>query len=446
MNRRSSSQADKGNTVNNGSGVTLKDVHVEANKMIRKALLNDNLKADRKEREIYVSGPFFPCKQYRLKNQELVKKPSFIRNFKSDERNAQAVIEIVIPEISPNKTQSKEVEHEKIGAVKPCGISVNRASVAEVSINSLTKRQLCPTVINEACSKEFQNMKISEDKRKDLPESVQSGTQLEFELSQNVSGTTSECSHQGRLRKDNDIYETLIERKTTPSSASSKRASGQLGPRQTTPLLERRRESCFSIISNKTTRSNHFHTSTDQFVLDNISNPLLRESLRKILNPQSYLDNLDSTPGTETIPLVTSGDGTIFDEEIFLPKIRRRFKYRSLDMEDECKRPGFTNDGLKDKHKKQTIKSAGLVGNQRSLEQSSTRCTGIALTRNHSVRMLSIGPEYAVKGLVGQWLKRRSENAVHSRREKASVAKQEVYREVQLLKVGLSMRMLAGIV
>jgi hypothetical protein len=57
--------------------------------------------------------------------------------------------------------------------------------------------------------------------------------------------------------------------------------------------------------------------------------------------------------------------------------------------------------------------------------------------------MLSAGSQYAVKGIIGQWLKGR--NTPQKGRGKANAEKQETYREVQLLKVGLSMRMLAGI-
>ena len=455
MNRLSSSncQTVKSNTITNSLNVTLKDVNIEANKIMRKALLKENLKTDRKEREIYVSGPCFPCKDCRKKNQELLRKSSLIDNFVNDERISQAknhlLVETVVSENSPNEI--KEVDFEKKRAIEPCGVSANRTRIAELSISDSTKAQQCPIGIKEACSNEFKDMKVTEDKRNDFPESVRSGSQLESKLiqeKQSVSGTNAtESSHEGTLRNDQLESDTLLEMRTFARSPNSRRASGQSKPnywKQTAPLIERRRESRLSAISNKTTRSSHMRTSADQFALDNISNPLLRESLRKILNPQGYFNDFNHTTGEETTSLVTRENRTIFDEEILLPKIKRRAKYRSSVLEGEGKRSSFTNNSL-DKYKK-SMKCVRFVGNERSLELISTRCTGIVLTENHPVRMLSIGPEYAVKGLVGQWLKRRSGNAVHGRKEQASVEKQEVYREVQLLKVGLSMRMLAGIV
>ena len=453
MNRLSSSncQTVKSNTLTNSLNVTLKDVSIEANKMMRKALLKENLKTDRKEREIYVSGPCFPCKDCRKKNQELLRKSSLIDNFVNDERISQAknhlLVETVVSENSPNEI--KEVDLEKKRAIEPCGVSVNRTKIAELSMSDSTK---APIGIKEACSNEFKDMKVTEDKRNDFPESARSGSQLESKLiqeKQSVSGANAtESLHQGTLTNDQLESETLLEMRTFARSPNSRRASGQSKPKyskQTAPLIERRRESRLSAISNKTTRSSHLRTSADQFALDNISNPLLRESLRKILNPQGYFNDFNNTTGEETTSLVTRENRTIFDEEIFLPKIKRRAKYRSSVLEGEGKRSSFTNNSLDDKYKK-SMKCVRFVGNERSLELISTRCTGIVLTENRPVRMLSIGPEYAVKGLVGQWLKRRSGNAVHDGKEQASVEKQEVYREVQLLKVGLSMRMLAGIV
>lgn len=439
----SNCQAVKSNTVTNSLYVTLKDVNIEANKMIRKALLKDNLKIDRKEREVYVSGPCFPCKDCRKKNQELLKKSN---NGQISQAKNDPLVQTVVTGNCPDETE--EVKLEKIRAVEPCGISVNR-TIAEISISDSTKAQQSPTDIKEACLNEFQNIKVTEDKRNDLPESVQFSSHLESKLSQekqSVRGTNTE-SLPGTLKNVELENETLSERKTTARSPNSRRTSGQSKPecpKQTTPLIERRRESSLSAVSNKTTRSSPIRTSADQFALDNISNPLLRESLRKILNPQGYLDDLNNNAGEETTSLVTRENRTIFDEEILLPKIKRRVKYRSSDFEGGGKRSSFTNS-FNDKYKK-SMKRVRFIGNERSLELNSSRCSGIVVTENHPVRMLSIGPEYAVKGLVGQWLKRRSGTAVHGAREKASVEKQEVYREVQLLKVGLSMKMLAGIV
>ena len=146
-----------------------------------------------------------------------------------------------------------------------------------------------------------------------------------------------------------------------------------------------------------------------------------------------------------TTSQVVSEDKTIFKDEILLPKIKRRLvKYHSLDYEKPSKRCSDSNDSLKDKYRKRSTKHVRFT--EESSELSSTKCTRIVVTQSHPVRMLSAGSQFAVKGVIGQWLKRRSRNTIQDGREKASVEKQEAFREVQLLKIGLSMRVLAGII
>jgi hypothetical protein len=361
-------------------------------------------------------------------------------------------------EVGPGEMRAFEsYDSSTLQKTKIPTLSVSDFPDERISKLSEPEERQCMTSSKEDClqqetrNNEFENTTL-EERRKQSPGCANSrrpSSEIDLELPKEkqsvtkyLQGTTNNQAENEKLLKD--------KRNKLPSSPNSRRSSSRLEPRSkgTSPLFERRRESCMSHSSSKNkaspnhTKDNHI-SSADQFALENILNPLLRESLKKILNPQSYV-KCDDTEDNTT-PQVVSEDKTIFKDEILLPKIKRRLvKYHSLDYGEPSKRSSDSNDSLKDKYRKRSTKHVRFTEESPAL--SSTKCTGIVVTQSHPVRMLSAGSQFAVKGVIGQWLKRRSRNTIQDGREKASVEKQEAFREVQLLKIGLSMRVLAGIV
>ena len=470
------SQNDKCNGSSQGNGslnVTLKDLNIETRKILRRKLLRDSVQTSRDESVVYVSGPYFPCGEYNLKKR-LRKNSvtSLTENFTNDGGISQAekssFVEIVITEDKSNQSElSSEVEHGKtkvFESYESSTLSKTKVPILSVSDHDLTEEQVsklsepeenhcAPSTTDDYAqqgtrSNEFENTKLLEDRKKQTPGSANSrrpssNLQLSKEK-QSVTITTEECL-QGTVNNT-----TSLEEKRNPLPRSSNcRRSSQLEARSrgTSPLSERRRERRMSGNEKKTSpnHSRNNSAATDHLALENILNPLLRESLKKILNPQRSVENAISNDTDNNSRLVANDSRTIFKDDILLPKIKRRLvKYSSLDCGDQSKRSSMTNDSLRDKCRKKSTRHVRF--NEQTPELTSTKCTGIKVTRSHPVRMLSGGSEYAVKGVIGQWLKRRSGNTAQAGREKASVEKQEAYREVQLLKVGMSMRMLAGIV
>ena len=472
------SQASQKNQFNGSSqqlNITLKDLNIEAKTILRKALLRDNMKTSRDEKDVYLSGPYFPCGDYKLKKRlRKNSTASHTKNSTNDGRISKvkesSFVEIVIKEDKPNLAEPfsevgpgemkafESYDSSTLQKTKIPTLSVSDFPDEKISKLSEPKEKQCMTSSKEDClqqetrNNEFENTTLGE-RRKQSPSSANSrrpSSEIDLELpkeKQSVTkylqeGTTNNQAENEKLLKD--------KRNKLPTSPNSRRSSSRLEARSkgTSPLFERRRESCMSHSSseNKTspnhTQNNHI-SSADQFALENILNPLLRESLKKILNPQSYV-KCDDTKDNTT-PLVVSEDKTIFKDEILLPKIKRRLvKYHSLDYEEPSKRCSDSNDSLKDKYRKRSTKHVRFT--EESHELCSTKCTRIVVTQTHPVRMLSAGSQFAVKGVIGQWLKRRSRNTIQDGREKASVEKQEAFREVQLLKIGLSMRVLAGII
>jgi hypothetical protein len=478
MSRQShlSSQANQNDKFNGSSqqltlNVTLKDLNIEARKILRRKLLRDSVQTSRDESDVYVSGPYFPCGEYNLKKR-LRKNSvtSLTENCANDggisKAEKSSFVEIVITEDKSNQTERfSEVEHGKtkvfeswdsstLSKTKVPILSVSDHDLTEVSKLSEPEENHCAPSTTEdyaqqgTRSNEFENTKLLEDRKKQTPGSANSrrpssNLQLSKEK-QSVTITTEECL-QGTVNNTTSLEE---KRNPLPRSPNSRRSSQlEARSRGTSPLFQRRRERRMSGNEKKTSpnHSRNNSAATDHFALENILNPLLRESLKKILNPQRSVENAISNDTDNTSPLVANDSRSIFKDDILLPKIKRRLvKYSSLDYGDQSKRSSMTNDSLRDKYRKKSTRHVRF--NEQTPELTSTKCTGIKVTRSHPVRMLSGGSEYAVKGVIGQWLKRRSGNTAQAGREKASVEKQEAYREVQLLKVGMSMRMLAGIV
>jgi hypothetical protein len=369
--------------------ITLKDLNLEATKIVSKALLRKNVKTNREEKDVYLSGPYFPCEDYRLKKR--LKKNctlSALREKGMNSGESSKSLLLVITEDKSNLTHPGEPGRMKV--------SESFESFTEVPIVSIS---------------DFTDEKSSSEKR------------------------TKDCVEQAR--GEHQTEDTLEEGKVVTTEKRN-----LSGSRSTTPLSERRRESRLSHGSNGNksspnyTKDNRISSSTDRLSLGNILNPLLRESLQKILNPQRNIE----CEGNEdnAIPTAARNSGTIFEEEIFLPKIKRRFvRHQSLDYAEQDNSARI--DGLRDKHRRRSTKFVALG----TPELSSTKCRRTVESLSRPVHMLSAGSQYAVKGIIGQWLKGRS--TAQKGRGKANAEKQETYREVQLLKVGLSMRMLAGI-
>ena len=463
MSRQShlSSQANQNDKFNGSSqqltlNITLKDLNIETRKILRRKLLRDSVQTSRDESVVYVSGPYFPCGEYnlkkRLRNNSIT---SLTENFTNDGGISMAEKSELSSEVERGKAKVFESDKSStLSKTKVPILSVTDHDLTEVSKLSEPEENHCAPSTTEdyaqqgTRSNEFENTKLLEDRKKQTAGSANSrrpSSNLELSKEkQSVTITTEECL-QGTVNNT-----TSLEEKRNPLPRSSNcRRSSQLEARSrgTSPLFQRRRESRTSGNEKKTSpnHSRNNSAATDHFALENILNPLLRESLKKILNPQRSVENAISNDTDNNSRLVANDSRTIFKDDILLPKIKRRLvKYSSLDYGDQSKRSSMTNDSLRDKYRKKSTRHVRF--NEQTPELTSTKCTGIKVTRSHPVRMLSGGSEYAVKGVIGQWLKRRSGNTAQAGREKASVEKQEAYREVQLLKVGMSMRMLARIV
>jgi hypothetical protein len=384
----------------------LKDLNLEATKIVSRALLRKNVKTNREEKDVYLSGPYFPCEDYRLKKR--VKKNCTLSALNEKGiRNSGETSKSLLLVITEDKFK----------------VSESFESFTEVPIVSIS---------------DFTDEKSSSEKRtEDCVEEARGEHQTEDTLEEGKVVTASSAdSRQPSGKVDLEDKQPITITRTEKRNLSDSRS--------TTPLSERRRESRLSHGSNGNksspnyTKNNRISSSTDRLSLGNILNPLLRESLQKILNPQRNIE----CEGNEdnAVPAAVRNSGTIFEEEIFLPKIKRRFvRHQSLDYAEQDNSARI--DGLRDKHRRRSTKFVAL--GQQTPQLSSTKCRRTVESLSRPVHMLNAGSQYAVKGIIGQWLKGR--NTAQKGRGKANAEKKETYREVQLLKIGLSMRMLAGI-
>ena len=431
--------------------ITLRDVNLEATKIVSNALLRRKVKMNKEENHIYSSGPYFPCEEYELKKRMEKKNYSFSSNekFTKSEQGSE-VKKSSFVEIVTTKDKSNLSERGEPGQMK-----ISESKVPMVSITDLT---------DETSSKlpDEQQTRMTND-------CIQQGTSL-HESKDTKLGTT-DSAHTGRPSRSVHLQESPVGRekiherakdkqsasirtdknakffeRNVSSSPNSRRSStrleGSLGP--PTLLFQRRRESRLKSSSNHK-KNSCLSVGTDPFSLEKILNPSLRESLKKILNPQCYVEseNIEDNAGA----MVARDSGIIFEvegiveDEILLPTIKRRLaRHYSMEFVEQDK--STRSDGLG--HRKRSKKLVRL--GKQSSELSSTKCAGIVVTSTRPVRMLSAGSQYAVKGVIGQWLKGHSTNSVQGGTGMPRAEKQETYRGVQLLKVGLSMRMLAGII
>ena len=440
--------------------ITLGDVNLEATKIVSNALLRRKARTNKEEKDIYLAGPYFPWEEYEQEKRMIKKNYMFSPNEKfANNEQCSEVKKSSFMEIVITKDKSNLSERGEPGQMKMTESKVPIVSITDLTDETSSKLpDELQTKMTEDCIQKETNLHESKEtklgtigpahsrrpsRNVDLQENPVTREKV-YEIAKDKQSASI------RADKNAKFFE---EKRNVSSSPNFRRSSSRLeyslGP--PTSSFERRRESRLPHVGNESKpSSNHKKNSrisagTDPFSLENILNPSLRESLKKILNPQSYVasENIEDN----TTPMVTRDNGIIFDvegtveDEILSPTIRRRLTRHYL-MEFDEQGKSTRSDSLRYRNKSKKL--VGLGG--QSSELSSTKCTGIVVASNRPVRMLSAGSQFAVKGVIGQWLKGDSTNTARSERGKGRAEKQETYREVQLLKVGLSMRMLAGIV
>ena len=434
--------------------ITLRDLNLEATKIMRNALLRRKVKTNREENDVYWSGPYFPCEEHELKkrikekNYMFSPNEKFINNEQGSEVKKSSFVEIVITKdksIPSERSEPRQMKMSKVPIISITDLTDEKSSKLPHEQQTKMTEDCIQQGTNECKDPKLATTASAHSRRPSRSVDLQ-----EIPVTREKDHEITKDKQSANIRADKNA-KFFEEKRNVCSSPYSRRSStrleGGLGP--PTSLFERRRESRLSHVGNENKSSpNHKRNSrifagTDPFSLENILNPSLRESLKKILNPQCYVES-DNNEDNAT-PMVARDSRIIFDlegtvdDEILLPTIKRRIARRysmEFDEQDKSKR----SDGLRYRKRSKLV---GLGG--QSPELSSTKCPGIVETQNRPVRMLSAGSQFAVKGVIGQWLKEHSTNTAQSEGGKARAEKQETYREVQLLKVGLSMRMLAGI-
>lgn len=284
----------------------------------------------------------------------------------------------------------------------------------------------------EETEDEVKNVALLEDKRIDIPKSSNNSR----DSSRGLDLKLSKENQSGTIKTEKQFFSSAENSRQPTSQLQVKsRSTGSRSP------LARRRESNNSFKDIKTSPTQNSSMLThDEFGLENILNPTLRESLKKILNPECDQSSDAMSECTEDNG-VHAGRGykNIFKDDVFLPNLKKRTaKYKTLDFD--------TTSVIHDReaNNKKSTRHVRFMVNRPLSQLSSVKCAEIVESRGHSKHMLSTYSEYAVKGVIGQWLKQR--RITQGGSDIAAVEKQETYREVQLLKVGLSMRMLAGLV
>ena len=431
--------------------ITLKDLNIETRKILRKTLLRDDVKKSRDENDIYLSGPHFPCRNFvvtrRSRNHSFI---SFNENSNGEELShvekepGREIVE------NSSSEHGECAEHALAKTMKYHEGFVNQTRLPMVTVSDLTNQ-------NQVRNASGEKQSMTSEKEDNLQQSNNERLEGEdvacLDQKKHPSSSSNTRRHSSHLESKETSKEKIENKKLVEKTTYvpiSRRASSQLeakSSRKPSPTFERRRQSHLSCVasihSSNCSPTKNVKKSNDHFALDSILNPTLRESLKRILNPQGNTQNLEikNNDNEQSESLLTRQARIIFEEEILLPNIKGRQKYNSLDSEEERKGISLNKDSLSKRCRRKSTRYVRFESELRS-----TKCSGVVLTESQPVRMLSVGSEYAVKCLIGQWLKRRSENTVQTGRERKNAQKREAYREVKLLKVGLSMRMLASIV
>lgn len=440
------------------ANVTLRDLNIECRKILRKALLRESERTSSSAWDVYLTGPCFPSEGHRIKTRlgetctdSLAKNSTYggrvLTNHKSP----------CVDGLSKTSGPSQAEDNELEPVVNDDEESVSKTKIPIMCLSGLTeeKRVSEPTEAEDECldretTNELVKTKLLEEKKNEVVSSYDCKGHINLsKLSKDEilkNSTNEDCSHQKTGKTDCENSE--INRVSNPSISrpSSSRLDPSPGRLLETSMVFAGSASRLSSArsstrnSTKNSKSKRIPNSSDEFSLDHISNPLLRDSLRKILNPQNHVGDFDANAEFTREQTPLKGMKTLFEDDITLPNISGRYRNQPI----EGRRSRNTNGSSNVKHRREP-KSVRFAGDKPP-ELTSTKCAGFTVIPSHPVRMLSPCSEYAVKGLIGQWLKRRSGSSVQTERERKSMEKQENYREVQFLKVGLSMRMLAGIV